>query len=416
MPRALPCLLLAATLAHAAPPDIQPRLDRLHALRAQRPGDGLLVFHEASVLATGGRRDEALAALRSLLGRRLGLVPTKDLFEPLWDDAGFQDLRRRLADDEPATPHAPVAFTLSTEPSLMPEGIAYDPRSGTHFLGSVTQHRVVARDRHGRVRPVSSRVDDLDAVLGLAVAPDGSRLCAVSTNDFQDHPGKPRRNAIVCWSQAKASWRRVRRVDVPAATQLNDLAFARDGTLFTTDSAKGSLYRIGPRDRGAALVGDAGDLPGANGVAVAPDGAVYVGISTGVARRDPATGALARLPQPDDVATGGIDGLSWHDGALVGVQNVTNPGRVVRIALGEGGTRITGLAVLQSHHHPALDEPTTGAIAGDALHLVANSQMGRLRSDGSLEGAAPLAPPVVLAVPLRATAPPEAASAASRAQ
>ena len=35
---------------------------------------------------------------------------------------------------------------------------------------------------------------------------------------------------------------------------------------------------------------------------------------------------------------------------MLGIQNTTNPGRVVRIALGDKGTRITGLTVLQSHH------------------------------------------------------------------
>jgi hypothetical protein len=107
------------------------------------------------------------------------------------------------------------------------------------------------------------------------------------------------------------------------------------------------------------------------------------------------------LPQPDDVVTGAIDGLYWHEGALVGVQNVTNPGRVVRIALADGGTRVTGLTVLQSHHHPALDEPTTGAIVEDALYVIANSSVGRYQSDGTFREPERVRPPRVIAVPLR---------------
>ncbi len=71
--------------------------------------------------------------------------------------------------------------------------------------------------------------------------------------------------------------------------------------------------------------------------------------------------APTRLPQPDTVVTGGIDGLYWHEGDLLGVQNSTNPGRIVRIALADKGNRIEGLTMLQSHHHPEFDEPTTGA-------------------------------------------------------
>src|SRR5690348_17529940 len=55
--------------------------------------------------------------------------------------------------------------------------------------------------------------------------------------------------------------------------------------------------------------------------------AVYVAISTGIARFDPAGGPAVRLPQSDDVVTGGIDGLYAYEGDLVGIQNVTNPDR-----------------------------------------------------------------------------------------
>ena len=76
--------------------------------------------------------------------------------------------------------------------------------------------------------------------------------------------------------------------------------------------------------------------------------------------------------------SGGIDGLYWHEGDLVGVQNSTNPGRVIRLRLADGGRRIDGLTVLQSHHHPDFVEPTTGAIADGALHVLANTYVGVL--------------------------------------
>ena len=124
-------------------------------------------------------------------------------------------------------------------------------------------------------------------------------------------------------------------------------------------------------------------------------------LSTGIGRVDPRDGSLVRLPQPDSVVSGGIDGLYWHEGDLVGVQNSTNPGRVIRLRLADGGKRIDGLVVLQSHHHPAFVEPTTGAIADGALHVLANTYVGSYQPDGSLRDADKLKPTVVLAVPLR---------------
>ena len=99
--------------------------------------------------------------------------------------------------------------------------------------------------------------------------------------------------------------------------------------------------------------------------------------------------------------TGGIDGLYWHEGDLFGVQNVTNPGRVVRIALTDKGSRIAGLTVLQSHHHPEFNEPTTGAIASGALHVIGNSYVGRYQPDGTIREADTLKTPAIIAVPLR---------------
>jgi hypothetical protein len=120
-----------------------------------------------------------------------------------------------------------------------------------------------------------------------------------------------------------------------------------------------------------------------------------------VARVDTATGEPKRLPQPDTVVTGGIDGLYWHEGDLLGIQNSTNPGRVIRIALADKGTRIAGLTVLQSHHHPEFAEPTTGAIANGALHVIANSYVGHYQPDGSIKDAGELKATVVVAVPLK---------------
>jgi hypothetical protein len=233
----------------------------------------------------------------------------------------------------------------------------------------------------------------------MAVDEPRGALWAVSTNGFLDEARSARRNALVRYDLV--SGRLVARLDVPEAAQLNDVAIAADGTVYATDSAGGSVFRLAPGGRRLEPMGAAGRLPGANGIAVAPDGTVYVAVSTGIARLDPGSGAAARLPQPDDVVTGGIDGLYWHDGSLLGVQNGLTPGRVVRIALIDGGRGVSGMSVLQSHHHPLFDEPTTGTIAGNRFIVIANSHVARYRADGTIEDPAALRPPALIAVPLR---------------
>lgn len=374
-------------------------LERIQTMRKDRPGDGVLVLYEAMVRIRLGEREAALELLRSLKGRQLGIIPVRDVgFDAIWDDAEFQAIRKELIEEERETPAAPVAFRLE-DPKLIPEGIAFDPKSARFFIGSIAQGKIIATDGKGEVRDFSGPDDNLDAVLGLTVDAQRGKLCAVSTNGFLDDAKTARRNAVVCYDLKDA--RLVDRFAAPDALQLNDLAIAPEGTIYATDSMGGSLFRKKPDEKTLARFGTAGALRGANGIALAPDGTLYLGVSTSIVRINLETGEPTRLPQPESSVTAGIDGLYWHDGDLFGVQNVTSPGRVIRVELVDNGTRIGGVTVLQSHHHPEFNEPTTGVIANGALYVIANSYVGRYQPDGSIKDADELKGVAVIAVPLQ---------------
>jgi hypothetical protein len=391
-----------AAWAQSAPDDpsvaARASLERIQALRKERPGDGVLVFYQALVHVSLGERDAAFELLRSLKGRKLGLIPVRDAgFDSVWDDPEFQKIRAALADEEPQTPASPVAFRLK-DPKLIPEGIAYDAEDKRFFIGSVAQHKIVAV-REKELSDFSRPTDRLDAVLGLTVDPTRRHLYAITTNGVEESAKKERRNAVVQYDLKDD--RLMDRFAAPDAMQLNDLAVARDGTLYVTDSETGSLFRKKPEEKALTKFGATGALRGANGIALAPDGALYITLSTGIARVDTTSGEPTRLPQQDTVVTGGIDGLYWHDGDLIGIQNSTNPGRVIRIALTDKGMRIAGVTVLQSHHHPEFDEPTTGAIANGALHVIANSYVGHYQPDGTIKDTVDLKRTAIVAVPLQ---------------
>lgn len=387
----------------APPPDpalaaARATLERVRELRRERPRDGLLPFVQAMQHSTLGERSAALQELRSLVGRKLGLVPVEGFgFDALWRDPEFQRIRGRLAAEERRVVSATVLHRLQ-DPSLVPEGIAYDPASRRYFLGSLF-HRIVSIDERGRVDEFVGVAADLDAVLGLYVDAPRGRLCAVTTNAFENSGRKSLRNAIACFRLADAQ--PDARLVAPDAAQLNDLAIAADGTIYATDSGGGSVYRASPGAERLALLGTAGALRGANGLTLAPDGSLYVALSTGIARVHAETGAAERLPQPDDVVTGGIDGLYWHEGGLLGVQNVFNPARVVRVRLSGDGRRVDGLDVLQSRHHPSFHEPTTGTVVADRFVVIANSYVGRFQPDGTLRHPETMRGTDLLAIPLR---------------
>ena len=373
-------------------------LERVQSLRNQRPDDGLLVFYEAITRIGLGERDAAFALLRTLKSRKLGLIPVRDFgFESVWADPEFQRLRNELADDEPRTPDAPVAFRL-IDPKLIPEGIAYDAKRDRFFIGSVAQRKIILIDRKGDARDFSKVEDKLDCVLGVTVDLARDQLYAVSTNGFLDEARTQRRNAVVRYDLKTG--RLADRFDAPEAMQLNDVAIEANETIYATDSASSTLFRKKPNEKMLTPFGSKGAVAGANGITVGTNGNLYVAISTGIAKIDTLTGAPTRLPQPDTVATGGCDGLYWYEGDLIGIQNVTNPGRVVRIKLADKGTRVAGLIVLQSHHHPDFAEPTTGTIAHGALQVIANSYVGHFQPDGTIKDQGQLKGTAIVGVPL----------------
>ena len=373
--------------------------ERIQTLRKERPNDGLLIFYEALVGIGLGERNAAFDLLRSLKGRKLGLVPVRDAgFDAVWDDPDFQKIRKDFVDEEAKTADSPVAFRLK-DPKLVPEGIAYDPAGKRFFIGSIAQHKIIVSDPKGQARDFSSASDKLDTVLGLAIDSTRAGLYAVSTNGFEDSGKSERRNAVVRYDLKTG--RLTDRFNVADAMQLNDVAITGDGTVYATDSASGSLFRKKPDENAFSKFGETGALRGANGIAVSDDASLYVTLSTGIARVDTTSGAPTRLPQPDSVVTGGIDGLYWHQGDLVGVQNGPNPGRVIRIRLTDKGNRIDGLTVLQSSHHPDFTEPTTGAIADDVINIIGNSYVGHYEPSGNIRDADKLKGTAIVAVPLK---------------
>ena len=75
----LGCVCAPARAADADAPGAQARLARFQTLRKERPNDGVLIFYEAIARLGLGQRETAFALLRSLKGRKLGLIPARGI-------------------------------------------------------------------------------------------------------------------------------------------------------------------------------------------------------------------------------------------------------------------------------------------------------------------------------------------------
>ena len=180
----------------------------------------------------------------------------------------------------------------------------------------------------------------------------------------------------------------------------NDLAVARDGELYLTDSEEGSVYRLRPRAESLEIFAPPGRFIYPNGIALSADGRfLYVANEPGIVVFDRAGGRSFPLAAPPGVALAPVDGLSYHRGALVAIQNGAEPHRVALFTLSASGDRVTAGRVLE-RGNPLFEIPTTGAVAGDVYYYLANSQLSALGPGGVVKEPEKRRPVVILRLDL----------------
>lgn len=363
----------------------------------QRPTDPHLWFYLSRFNAVLGETKASVAALEKVNELGEGFLPTRDGFAKVWEDSAFQSARARLESRLPRLDYAPTAFEIEDR-TLLPEGIAYDAPSRTFFMGSI-QGRIF-RIESGAVTEFVGTAFGLDPLLGLAVDAPRRILYAVTTSALTAEGRRNLRNAVVAFDIDTRKQKA--RYDVPNARQLNDVAVGPGGRVFATDSAAGAVYEIAVKGPGPSReVVAPGRLGGSNGLAVSPDGKrLFVAHSTGLAVVDLASGEMKRVNNDTRENVGAIDGLYQWQGQLIGVQNFTTPGRVIVMTLSPDGSAIKRVQTLLSHHHNALNDPTTGAVTDQGFYLLAATGITHFNAEGKIDRPESVPNPLVVRIPL----------------
>lgn len=161
------------------------------------------------------------------------------------------------------------------------------------------------------------------------------------------------------------------------------------------------MFRASPERDGLEPFLPANSVGQANGIAFSNDDKVlFVAGWIGVARVDVATKTVNLLRKPHNIADAGLDGLYFHNGTLVGIQNPDlHPARVMRYTLNAALDTIVKAEVLESYN-PLFDVPTTGTLVDDSLHFMANTQLEKRGPDGSMPPASELQSILILKLQL----------------
>lgn len=324
-------------------------LKHVEALQRMLPWSPTVRYSIVRAYALNGRKADALAELKALADAGWGFDAAGDaVLAPLKDEPAFAVVATQLAQNGQPRGEAKPWRKLALA-GKQPEGIAAAP-DGTLYVGAL-KDGIYRSDAAGLTR--------------LYQPPSGWGVVGLRV----DHS---RRELIACFSDEAAGKGRLVRLALPDLAEgahaeltatgafCNDSSVLPDGRVALTDSTGGRLW-IADRSSARQVKTDK-PLIYPNGIAFG-GGKLYVADAAGLHIIDPDSGASSPVIAG---ATGlvGIDGLIERRGQLYGVQNGTQPIRILRITAGTDGS--AEVEVLASGH-PFLSGATTAAVAGDRL-------------------------------------------------
>lgn len=354
-----------------------------------RPNHPRLIYNLADAYALNGKYDEAFILFNRLanMGLYFPLEKDDDLKTLLQFEPALSLVTKFRNNNEPVNKSI-KAFSLPDK-ELITESVAYDQKSGRFFISSVHQRKIVVREKNGTVKDFSAASDGLYSVLGMKVDAKRGILWACSSA-FPEMKG---------FDKADAGKAGIFKYDLKTGKLLNkyllsnedgnhalgDLVLNKNGDVFASDSISPSIYKIDVKTDKLEVFLKSDSFASLQGLAFSPDEKYLFAAdySLGFFRIEMSGKNILQL-SPGNEAVLGTDGLYFHNGALLAIQNGINPQRVVKFALDPAFTKITGHITLEANHSD-FNEPTLGVLQGNDFYFIANSQWGLVNNKGELE-------------------------------
>ena len=273
----------------------------------------------------------------------------------LKDDPGFVAATQRLAENGKGLGRGKGIIKLGLTGGS--EGVAWSEESRSFLMGSSGSIHAYKLDGDAPAKPVAKAVGP--QILGIRPdpashsylvcvnEPDGSNSAVVrhreSNGEIMDTYKLPTQNALC-----------------------NDIALLKNGSFAVTDSNNGVFHLVDGKLAPLVLTTP---VYQPNGIASDLDkNRLYVAHAGGVVVHDLATGKSRELAA-DKTLIGGIDGMVWHKGSLIGVQNPRGlDTRLLRITPDADVQTAKVEVLLSGADFP--EQASTVAVAGDEAFVI----------------------------------------------
>jgi DNA-binding beta-propeller fold protein YncE len=361
------------------------------------------MYNLAAAYALNGKPTEALALLKRQADMGLVLpVTTNHDFDSLKSQPEFSAILKEIEQNRAPTISSVPAFTVH-EKGLVPEGIAYDEDTGTFYLSSVYERKILRITKTGEAHVFSTEADGLWSVMGMRVDPARRLLwvCTVAHQQMRNFTAQDKGKTELIKYDLRTGrlLARFQPTDTTKPHWFGDLVIDSAGDVYTSDSITPAIYVV--RHDGKALETFLDGEP-----FISPQGLDFTrdqkklfvaDYSKGIFLIDLNTKHVKSIDA--DFTLLGIDGLYYYNGSLIGVQNGVSPQRVIKLTLNKDLTHFDRFDTIEANN-PAFDEPTLGVLVQDRFYLIANSQWGSIDDTGHLAAEEKLKYPIILKIKL----------------
>lgn len=313
-------------------------------------------------------------------------IKKQPIFASLERHPRYSELMRKINLLKRQITHSQVAFRIP-EKDLIPEGIAFDKKTKTFYIGSIEKQKIIQIDAKGQIRDfITSRQDGIKSVLGMEVDPVHRHLWVAS---YQHPHGETSaifkynlNNGVLIKKYPFVSAKGKKQVP----TLFNDLTLNADGDVFTTNANTKEVYWINHQtDRLKVLMRTNKNYIYPNGIALSDDGKyLFVVAGMDIEVNELATGKSWLLKHTPKISLEAIDGLSFYKNTLIAHQ-FNYPGEsITQFKLDASFRKVVAMRRLETQN-PLIDAATTGELAHDGYYYIANAQLSKYDQKNQLD-------------------------------
>jgi len=162
-------------------------------------------------------------------------------------------------------------------PRIFPESITSDPAGNLYTSsngGTIYRVRKGAKQAEPWIRPDAT--NGIHSLFGVYADDKAKTLWACAIPNLFATPRESGPSAVKTFDLATGAFKASYEIPADKPAACNDIAVARDGTVYATETLSGRLFVLRPGAKALAMFAESPDLVGVDGIAIAADGAIYV--------------------------------------------------------------------------------------------------------------------------------------------